>query len=243
MTTNTKQLSGWIGREVLGENGDKIGKIDAVYVDDQTGTPEWLGVTTGLFGTSVSFVPLTSATTNGDAVSVPYAKDAVKEAPRVDPDETLSEQEEADLYRHYGLQYSKSHSETGLPQRSADDAMTRSEEELRVGVARQEAGRVRLRKWVETEQIGHTVPVTREQVRIEREPITEANVDQAMSGPDISEDDHEAVLYEEQVVTDKQVVPKERVRLKKDQVTEEVQVTDEVRKERIDVEGDAPTTR
>jgi uncharacterized protein (TIGR02271 family) len=116
--------------------------------------------------------------------------------------------------------------------------MTRSEEQLRVGTQRQEAGRVRLRKWVETEQVSQTVPVQREQVRVEREPITEANRGEALSGPEISESEHEVTVHEERAVAEKEVVPKERVRLDKDVVTEEEQVGGEVRKERIEVEGD-----
>lgn len=238
MTMETTDLSGWIGHEVIAKGGEKIGKIDAVYVDEQTGQPEWLGVATGLFGTHVSFAPLASASIKGDSVSIPYSTDQVKNAPRVDPGEVLSEQEEERLYRHYGLEYSEGRSRSGLPEGSADDAMTRSEEHLRVGKRTQETGRVRLRKWVETEQVTQTVPVSKEKVRIEHEPITEGNVDEAMSGPEISEGEHEVVLHEEQLVTEKKVVPKERVRLEKDEVTEEAHVKDEVRKERIDVEAD-----
>ena len=116
--------------------------------------------------------------------------------------------------------------------------MTRSEEELRVGTSKREAGRARLRKHVVTEQVEQTVPVQREEVRIEREPITDANVDRAGDGPAISEEEHEVVLHEEEVVTEKRAVPKERVRLSKDTVTEDVGVSEEVRKEQIDVEGD-----
>jgi uncharacterized protein (TIGR02271 family) len=119
---------------------------------------------------------------------------------------------------------------------ATDDAMTRSEEELRVGTASRERGRVRLRKYVVTEEVQHTVPVRREEVRVEREPITDANVDRATDGRAISDEEHEMVLYEEEVVTEKRVVPKERVRLTKDTVTGEQQVADEVRKEQIDVD-------
>ena len=121
--------------------------------------------------------------------------------------------------------------------------MTRSEEELRVAKTSREAGRARLRKWVETEQVQTAVPVAREEVRIEREPITDANIDRAMSGPEISEGEHEVVLHEERVVAAKETVPKERVRLEKDVVTEEEEVGAELRKERLGVEGDPGGTR
>ena len=114
--------------------------------------------------------------------------------------------------------------------------MTRSEEELRVGTREPESGRVRLRKYVVTEEVQQTVPVRREEVRVEREPITDANVDQATTGPEISEEEHEVVLHQEEPVVEKRAVPKERVRLDKDTITEEEQISEEVRKEQIDVD-------
>jgi uncharacterized protein (TIGR02271 family) len=114
--------------------------------------------------------------------------------------------------------------------------MTRSEEELHVGTQTRERGRARLRKFVTTEQQQVTVPVQREEVRVEREPITDANLDAATSGPEISEEEHEVTLREETPVASKRVVPKERVRLGTDTVTEERQVAEEVRKEQIQVD-------
>lgn len=120
---------------------------------------------------------------------------------------------------------------------NTDDAMTRSEEQLRVGTESREAGRARLRKYVVTEQQNVQVPVTREEVRLEREPITDANVGAATDGPAISEEEHEVVLHEERPVVDKEAVPVERVRLGKEQVTDQETVSEEVRQERIETEG------
>ena len=121
---------------------------------------------------------------------------------------------------------------------TTDEAMTRSEEELKVGTAERESGRARLRKYVVTEQVTQTVPVKREEVRLEREPITDGNVDQALDGPEISEEEHEVVLHEEEPVVEKRTVPKERVRMEKESVTDEAQVSEEVRKEQIEADGD-----
>jgi uncharacterized protein (TIGR02271 family) len=121
--------------------------------------------------------------------------------------------------------------------------MTRSEEELRVGKAQRERGRARLRKYVVTEQVQQTVPVQREEVRVEREPITDANLADATAGPDISEEEHEVVLHEEEVVVEKRAVPKERVRLDKETVTDERTVSEDVRKEQIEVDGDTADQR
>jgi uncharacterized protein (TIGR02271 family) len=235
----------WEGRTMVDRDGNRIGPIEAIYLDDQTGQPEWALVNTGLFGTKSSFVPLAQATQTGEEVRVPYDKQLVKDAPRVDVDQHLSEAEERQLWRHYGLDYDRTTRrrptgrdaagrETSGP--TTDDAMTRSEEELRVGTTQRERGRVRLRKYVTTEARQVTVPVQREELRVEREPITDANRDAAVSGPEISEEEHEVTLREEEPVVEKRAVPRERVRLEKDTVTEERQVSEDLRKEQIQVD-------
>lgn len=121
---------------------------------------------------------------------------------------------------------------------TTDDAMTVSEERLNVGTERREAGRARLKKYVVTENVTTTVPVQREEVRLEREPITDATIGDATAGPSISEEEHEVVLHEERPVVDKETVPVERVRLNTETVTDQETVSDEVRKERVDVDSD-----
>jgi uncharacterized protein (TIGR02271 family) len=237
----------WEARTMVDRDGGRIGPIDAIYLDDRTGEPEWALVNTGLFGTKASFVPLAQATEDGGDVRVPYDKQLVKDAPRIDPDGHLSEAEERQLWRHYGLDYDRTTRQrpTGRDAvgrdtsgAAAGDARTRSEEELRVSTTERERGRVRLRKYVTTEQVQQTVPVRREQVRVEREPITDANLDAATSGPDLSEAEHEVILREEEPVVEKRVVPRERVRLDKETVTGEEQVTEELRKEQVDVQDE-----
>lgn len=121
---------------------------------------------------------------------------------------------------------------------TSQDAMTRSEEQMHVGTTRRETGRARLRKYVETEQQQQTVPVSHEEVRVEREPITEADREQARSGAELTEDDTEVVLHEQQPTVEKETVPKERVRLETEEVTGEQTVSGEVQKERVEVEED-----
>lgn len=255
-TTNASDLRAWIGHDLVDDDGDRIGRIEDIYVDEDTGVPEWVAVTTGLFGTRTSFVPLRGCASDGDVLVAPWDKATVKDAPNAEADGALSEEEEARLYQHYGLPYSEERSGSGLPEggtaptatgdtdpgdraRLSDDAMTRSEEELRVATERHEAGRVRLRKWVETEHQTITVPIRKEKAKLVTEPITDANRDAAMSGPEITEGEHEIVLSEEEAVVDTRVVPKERVRLETETVVEEQQVGADVRKEHIEVEGDA----
>jgi uncharacterized protein (TIGR02271 family) len=240
----------WKGQTLFGPGDDKIGEIADVYLDRQSGEPEWLAVKTGLFGSNLSFVPIQDAGTGGDGVTVPYDKAKVKDAPNVEADGELSPEEERRLYEHYGVSWGEFDYDAGHDRDrepvgrdtsgpTTDDAMTRSEEELAVGKTSRETGRARLRKYVVTENVETTVPVQREEVRIEREPITGGNVDDALDGPAISEEEHEVTLHAEEPVVEKRTVPKERVRLDKETVTDERQVSEEVRKERIEAEGDA----
>jgi len=253
--TNSQELQGWIGRTLVDNDRDKVGKVEDIYMDDDTGKPEWLAVSTGFFGNRISFVPIAGATTAGNDLRSPWTKAQVKDAPHAEPDGQLTQEEEARLYRHYGLEYSERRSTSGLPegaqtgappkgkQGSTDKSMTRSEEELRVGKTSEEAGKVRLRKWVETEHVSKTVPLTHEEVRVEREPITQDNRGRATAGAQISEGELEVTLHEEQVVAETRAVPKERVKLEKDVVTEDETVDADLRKERIEVEGDQASKR
>jgi uncharacterized protein (TIGR02271 family) len=230
----------WRGYDAVGPDANKLGTVEDIYLDQETGEPEWVALKTGMFGGKLSFAPLSQARQDGDTIVLPYEKDQIKNAPRVEADGALSQEEEAQLYRHYGLDYSETDSGNGhdVSGPTTDDAMTRSEEELRVGTTRREAGRARLRKYVVTEEETVTVPVQREEVRVEREPITDANIDDATDGPAISDEEHEVVLHEDEPVVETRAVPKERVRMDKDTVTDQETVTEQVRKERIDVDGD-----
>jgi uncharacterized protein (TIGR02271 family) len=86
---------------------------------------------------------------------------------------------------------------------TGEDAMTRSEERLRVGAEGIEAGRARLRKYVVTENVTTQVPVSHEEVRVEREPVTEASRDTAMAGVDITEAEHHVTLHAERPVVER----------------------------------------
>jgi uncharacterized protein (TIGR02271 family) len=243
-TMTAKDLNAMVGQTLVGPGGEKIGKIRDVYIDQRSREPEWLTVATGMFGSKVSFVPLSGVRrdTEGDYTAT-FDKEQVKGAPTAEADGTLSEAEEDQLYRHYAMTTPPDGQNRSQGRPGADDAMTRSEEELRVGTATEERGRARLRKWVETEHVSETVPVSHEEARVVREPITEENRDRAMSGPDIAEDTHDVTLREERVVVGKETVPRERVRLEKETVTEEHPVEADVRKEHIDVERDGSPGR
>ncbi|MGB3827245.1 MAG: YsnF/AvaK domain-containing protein, partial [Ornithinimicrobium sp.] len=117
-----------------------------------------------------------------------------------------------------------------------DEGMVRSEEQLQVGTERVETGKARLRKYVVTENVTTTVPVEREEVRLEREPITEDERGDVSVDGDLGDEEQQVTLSEERVVVDKETVPVERVSLDTQTVTEEQQVSEEVRKEQVETD-------
>ena len=271
--TNANDFGAAIGKTAYDSDGDKIGKVGQVYLNDQSGQPEWVTVKTGMFGSAESFAPLYGSTMDGDNLRLAVDKQMVKDAPHVEDDGHLEQDESDALYRHYqgrmgadsagnydDAQYTDTqttgkHGEyagnsredlagkPGIQGRdtsgpTTDDAMTRSEERLQVGTQRVETGKARLRKYIVEENVSTAVPVSHEEVRIEREPITDANRGEAMAGSELSEEEHEVTLHAERPVVSKETVPVERVKLATDTVTEDAQVNETVRKEQIDqVEG------
>ena len=251
---SSDQLGALQGKTLLGASGDKLGRIDALYADRTDGEPTFATVHTGLFGAKTHFVPLAQAELRGDDVVVPYDKDLVSSAPALDPDTDLSPEEEQRLYAHYGLgggttatsgtetaSFAGAGHDTSGP--NTDDAMTRSEERLTAGTQKVEAGRARLRKYIVTDTETVQVPVSREEGRIEREPITDANAGAAYSGKEISEEEHEVTLHAERPVVGTEAVAVERVRLDKEVVTDTETVSGEVRKEQIELDDPTGTAR
>jgi stress response protein YsnF len=294
-----EQVSSVIDHTVYDQEGKKIGQAGHVFLDDATGEPEWATVRTGMFGNHESFVPIHEARLVEDRVEVPCTRSQVKDAPHVDVDSGghLSEHEERELYRHYGVDWNTGRHRKGMAtgdmsstaagagtgagagagaggmagaassqsrerdrpadergpeddmshgkglmsddrmrRGTPDDAMTRSEEQLRIHTEREEAGHARLRKYVVTEDVQQTVPVRHDEVRLEREPITDANREQALRGPDFREDEHEITLHREHAVAETEAVPVERVRMVQEEHVEQETVRGRVRKERIDAE-------
>ncbi len=93
------------GEELFDRDGEKVGRIEEIYLDADSGEPEWALVHTGLFGSKRNFVPLAGATEDDGQLRVPVEKGTVKDAPGIEPNGQLTKPEEAKLYRHYGLEY------------------------------------------------------------------------------------------------------------------------------------------
>src|SRR5690348_1159816 len=183
-----EEIQNLTGATAYDQAGKKVGQVATVYQDQATGEPEWLTVKTGLFGMKETFVPLALAQVRGAGeVGLAADKDTITSAPKIDPDGELSRAEEEQLYSYYGQRYGEPGSPGGLAGTSGqamtdaygapgaqgydtsgpttDEAMTRSEERMHVGTATQEAGRARLRKYVVTETVQQSVPVSHEEVR------------------------------------------------------------------------------
>ena len=256
--TNAINPDVYIGRTAVDPQGDKIGSVGQVYLNDQTGQPDWITVNTGLFGMKENFAPLAGSSFNGDDLVLPFDKTVVKDSPDIADSSHLDSDEQQSLYSYYqqylgagpsgGYQQGTNGGDTGYQSGdgygtsgpNTDEVMTRSEEQLRVGTEQVEAGRARLRKYVVTEQQTVQVPVSHEEVRIEREPITDANRGDAVAGGAITEEEHEVVLHAERPVVATEAVPVERVRIGTETVTEQETVTGDIRKEQIEL--DDPTT-
>ncbi|HEX4253803.1 MAG TPA: PRC and DUF2382 domain-containing protein [Streptosporangiaceae bacterium] len=252
--TSLEQWNNVIGSTAIDADGSKVGKVGQIYVNDGTGEPEWATVSTGLFGTRESFAPLYNAQPSDGELQLAVTKQLIKDAPNVDTDGHLDGSDIDTLYQHYAGYIDRTSTQTGTGDSTyatgttqaggteghdtsgptTDDAMTRSEERLHVGKESVAAGRARLRKYVVTENVTRTVPVSHEEVRVEREPVSDASRDAALDGPAISEEEHEVTLNAERPVVDKEAVPVERVRLGTETVTEQAQVSEDIRKEQIE---------
>ncbi|EFC85292.1 DUF2382 domain-containing protein [Parafrankia sp. EUN1f] len=128
--------------------------------------------------------------------------------------------------------------ERGVPVRGAEGEMTRSEERLRISTETVETGRARLHKYVVTENVRKSVPFSHEEVRLERETITDADRAAIRTRPELTEQDQEVTLHAERPVIQKETVPVERVRLTTERVTEERQIEEQLRHEEINMDVD-----
>jgi len=272
-----REVSAAVGGTAYDADGGKLGTVEHFFVDDRTGTPSWVAVTTGLFGTRTSLVPVQSAALEDGRLVLPVTKDAVRSAPEVGEGGHLSPDDEARLRRHYGLEVAGTGEpawtadSTGLtpagaaPAEDEDEAeaagrhaapeaadgaetsdggMVRSEEQLRVGTEQVPATRVRIVKYVVTEEVQVTVPIRREEIRVEEVPLDavdepgESLVPASSGGRGLPD---EIVLHTERPVVSVEVVPTERVRLRTEVVQGQETVTRQVQREQIAVDQQGPT--
>ena len=270
-----REISAAVGSTAYDANGQKIGTVEHFYLDDRTGAPSWVAVMTGLFGTKHSVAPAIDASFSDGVLRLPVEVDAVKSAPSL-AGEHLTPDDESELRRHYGTgsafatdggDYARDVAPVPAaaaapptvqipveapqpPAPAGDGSMTRSEEQLVVGTERVATTRARLVKYVVTEEVQITVPIRREEIRVEQVPI-----DAVDDGPGESllTDDHlgtspaaastglpaEIVLHTERPVVTVEVVPVERVRLRTQVVEGQETITEQVQREQVVVDRDS----
>ncbi len=277
------------GYTVHDSNGEKIGKVDDLFLDEND-QPEYFGVKMGFLGTSSTLIPADIATIDDERgfIEVSQTKDSVKNGPAFDDDREITPEHEQQVHSYYGLEYTNGATERGSygdyygeeetdghsgagttdsgsagtigagmsmgdtesgefrehdenvegvlqPGSDLEDEdelrVQRSEEELRAGTREREAGSMKVRKRVRTEREQIEVPTKREEVTIERTPVSgEATEAQ------IGEDEVSMPVVEDEVVVDKRAVAKEEIRVRKDVVEGTEVVEEDVRREEVDVE-------
>src|SRR3954468_7735408 len=116
-----EDFTAWAGRDVLGPDGARLGAVDQIFLDEATGTPEWVLVT---LDDGAAFVPLAGATVEERSIRVGQDAERVQAAPRPEAGETLSVRDEKRLYEHYGLEYSQAESSTVLPEGATTEEET-----------------------------------------------------------------------------------------------------------------------
>jgi sporulation protein YlmC with PRC-barrel domain len=91
------------GEQLTDREGEQVGRIEEIYLDADSGTPEWALVHTGLFGSKRTFVALAGASEADGQLRVPLEKATVTDAPGIEPNGELTKVEESALFRHYGV--------------------------------------------------------------------------------------------------------------------------------------------
>jgi uncharacterized protein (TIGR02271 family) len=248
------------GYEVYDEAGEKIGKVDDLFVDE-TDSPEYIGVKMGFLGMSSTLIPweaVSSTDDEGKAITVATDKATTKNGPTFDDDRDITPEFENEVYSYYGLQRTSSTEESGAYESYYAEETTqtagmadrtdladedelrvqRTEEELAAGTREREAGQLKVRKRVRTDREHIEVPTRHEEVSVERVPV-EGEATEA----EIGEDEVVVPVTEEEVVVGKRPVVKEEVRVRKDVVEDTETVEEDVRREEIEVEDETATRR
>jgi stress response protein YsnF len=245
-----------IGATADDRNGRPVGTITTVFLDDVTGEPTWVGLTSGQHAAPQAdevplIAPVTGSALTDGRLRLTVSADAVQSAPRISQPDRLTPAEETTLREHYRGGTSTPGTTAGLAQdatqglspntvgRIDDTAMTRSEEQLRVSTVVEPWTRAVLRIEEFTEEVMVPVTVTRQRAVIEHLPITThtgAPADGGLTdGGRSTSSTGWVTLYTEEPRVSVERVPAERVRLATSWVTEDTVVTDQVRREQVEL--------
>ncbi|MCT1441494.1 PRC and DUF2382 domain-containing protein [Corynebacterium glucuronolyticum] len=285
--TDKRNIQDLLNATAFDAKGEKLGKINNLFVDDKTGQPTFIEVNHGLFGMGSSLVPLRGHRLNGDELKLAFDKDLIKDAPEIDFENQLTAADQDKIYEHYRLadvqdvesyvtdrpaaeehvtEDTNRHAAAGAgfagagfagaagakDETEAKDVIDTDKREVRepvagrtndiilekehlnVGTERVATGEARLRKYQVEETETVEVPVTREEVRIERTPISPEEAKNFV-GSDATE--ATVTLHEDKINVTKESVPVERVSLGTEQVQETRTVSETVKHDEIDTKG------
>lgn len=265
MADTTQAMDRLLDYDVVDTEGNKVGSIENIWVDGATEQLEFVAVKTGRLLGKTHIVPVADARIDeaNRQVRVPYREGQIKDAPHIDHDAELSDEDEQRVYDHYGVERSTAPSPTGLAgdagttgerrqaarttdrDRGAGGADARpdmtgqdrqniplAEEQLRVGKREEEAGRARLRKVVRTEHVSQPVELRREEVRVERVPVSGQD-----APPDaFQEQEIEVPVSREEPTVEKEARVTEQARVEKTAQTERRTVEGDVRREDVELD-------
>jgi uncharacterized protein (TIGR02271 family) len=226
-----------IGYDVIDKSGNKIGTVNNLWVD-QNHQPEFIGVKTGWLSGKNHVVSVHTADMNHKSriIRLPFSEDKIKNAPSFDADADLSDTDDQQVYRYYGLQPQQfqASQQSGQQATTHEEANIKlSEEQVKVGKREVFAGGVRLRKIVRTETVQQPVELKREEIVIERVPASDTQPAETI----FEAQDIFIPLRREELVVQKEARVKEEVRVGKKVETERQTISEQVRKEEVEIEG------
>jgi uncharacterized protein (TIGR02271 family) len=236
-------LSNWLGHTALDRDGEPLGRVEELYLDDETDAPKWALLSSPERPDDPPFVPLAGVAEAGSTLRLAVDRRAAIASPRLRAEDgVLTPEQEQALATHYAAPAAPE-AETEAEADDGPITMIRSEEELVVTKRTVPRERVRFVKRIVTETVTRTVELRREELHVEHLPVDEDAAagpasDAAIAGTPFAEEPMEIVLMEEEVVVTTRVVPRERVRLVRETVQGEETLTAALRSERVGLERD-----
>jgi len=221
------------GRDLYDVDGDQIGTVEDLYVDEQEGEVRFLTFSSGGFwGTSIGetyrMIPVEAITdASGERVTIDFNRPKVESAPEFDINVAPTADYQRGIYDYYGYEYPAAGEATD----EDEVRVRRTEEELRAGTRERQVGVIRVRKQVRTDHERVEVPKRREEVTVDRVPV-----EGEATETEIGEEEVSVPVTEEEVVVEKRPVAKEEVRIRKDVVEDTETVEEEVRREEVEVD-------
>jgi uncharacterized protein (TIGR02271 family) len=244
--TLSPDLGRYIDYTVVDNKNDKIGTVDAVW-QDSSGQPMYIAVRTGWLGMGKAHVVPAQAADVSDRskrIRLPFTMDQVKNAPAFECSadiDTAAEERIGSYYERHGYRRERPAAAAKQMTGQEEARVQLKEEEVKVGKREVEYGGVRLRKVVRTETVQQPVELKREEIVVERVPVTGAAAGSCEA--DFSQEEIYVPLRREEAVVQKEAHVREEVRLGKRQEREQKTISETVRKEDVEIEEGVSSSR